>query len=343
MLMRPRLPPRVTPRADMHDPRLVLFNNDLESTIDTAILGDQGTSSRDALGMCHNAPKTFLNAHTCRPSKACSPVTYRDASVRLNHSALLTFHQLTQTHVYDVTGLQLEAGAPSPCIGTARWRKVADDPCGADETALDDGTKATLAQAIRGSTDAANPFVRDVIPNTVSGGTCTATVDGISTVGARVNVDGACWEHSHPLYHNVYEMDVWATKHPGNQYFTADANPIKAVAWRGETTLRFPSSHPMSRFATALSSSFQLLGKLGDEVSFRNLPSSVQNAELADAFGALELGEVSESCGSPGEVANDPLAGNHFRLQNDEGFANVVGTDDQLYLYLCKCTGWHEA
>ena len=42
-----------------------------------------------------------------------------------------------------------------------------------DETDVDTATKATLAQAIRGSTDAVNPFVRDAIPNTVAGGTCT--------------------------------------------------------------------------------------------------------------------------------------------------------------------------
>ena len=97
------------------------------------------------------------------------------------------------------------------------------------------------------------------------------THNGVSAIGARVDVDGSCWEHSHPAYYNVYEMDAWATNHPGNTAFSAEANPIKAVARRGETILNFPASHAMSRFASALPG-FASLGKLGDEVDFRNLP-----------------------------------------------------------------------
>ena len=295
------------------DPRVALYDNTLESTSETRLLGD---APSQVLGSCHNVPKTFQNAHTCRPSTACSPVTYRDASVLLNHSSLRIFHQLTGSHIYAVAGLQLEPGVTSPCIGTARWRKL-DGPCGVAETALDDATKATLAAAIRGSTDASNPHVRDVIPNTVEGGVCTEVHDGVSATGAKVDVDGECWEHSHPFYYNVYEMDQWSIDHPGNTHFATDANPIKAVARRGETTLVFPLSHrnEMNRFAAALPS-FALLGKLSDEISFRNLPSSVQNAEVAAAFDALVIGQVAESCGSPGEVGNLPIAGHHWHMQS---------------------------
>ena len=317
--------------AYMHDPRIVLFNNTLESTSDPTLLGDESSGRRAKLGACRNVPKTFQNAHTCRPSAACSPVTYRDASVLLNHSSLRTFHELTSAYVYAIEGLRLDPSAASPCVGTARWRKLSEGPCGASATALDDATKATLAQAIRGSTDASNPLVRDAIPNTVVGGTCVESHEGVSSVGAKVDVDGSCWEHSHPFYWNVYEMDEWAAEHPGNLNFAPDANPIKAVARRGETVLAFPASHPMSRLASALPS-FALLGKLGDEVSFRNLPTSVQNADVAAAFDALLLGGVSESCGSPGEVANDPLAGNIFRMQS--GSEGAVGGLEQTYYAL---------
>ena len=119
--------------------------------------------------------------------------------------------------------------------------------------------------------------------------------------------------------------------HPGNMYFYVDANPIEAFARRGETVLQFPASHPMSRFGSALSG-FALLGKLGDEVSFRNLPSSVQNTDVAKAFDALVIGEVSESCGSPGEVANDPMAGNIWRMQS--GGNGAVGGMEQTYFAL---------
>ena len=147
---------------------------------DTRLLGDAPPLG---LGACHNVPKTFQNAHACRPSTACSPVTYRDASVLLSHSSLRTFHQLTGAHIYSISGLRLDDGDGSPCIGAARWRKL-DGPCGDAETALDAATKTTLAAAIRGSTDAQNPYVRDAIPNTVEGGTCTETHDGVSATGA---------------------------------------------------------------------------------------------------------------------------------------------------------------
>lgn len=304
---------------------MALFDNTLESTSDTSLQSTTGKAS--VMGSCHNVPKTFQNAHTCRPSTACSPVTYRDASVLLNHSSLSIFHQVTSSHIYAVTGLRLDgSGVVSPCIGTARWRKLSG-PCGADETALDADTKATLADAIRGSTDAANPLVRDAIPNTVEGGSCTDEYNGVSTVGAKVDVDGECWEHSHPLIYNVYEMDQWTIDHPGNMNFAMDANPIRAFAKRGEFTLAFPASHPMSRFGTAMPT-FGLLGKLGDAVSFRNLPSSVQNAEVAAHFDALIIGEVSESCGSPGEVANLPTAGHHWHAQGGvNGAVGGIGLD----------------
>ena len=118
--------------------------------------------------------------------------------------------------------------------------------------------------------------------------------------------------------------------------YAPDANPIKAFAKQGKTTLRFPSSHDMGRFASA-SSGFALLGKYGDAVSFRNLPSSVQNADVAAAFNALVVGALSESCGSPGEVANNPLVGNLWSMQS--GGNGAIGGMEQAYFNLYD--GYH--
>ena len=57
--------------------------------------------------------------------------------------------------------------------------------------------------------DAELQLVRDAIANTVNGGSCTSSQDGVSAIGAKVNVDGSCWEHSHPHSFNVYEMNAW--------------------------------------------------------------------------------------------------------------------------------------
>ena len=82
--------------------------------------------------------------------------------------------------------------------------------------------------------------------------------------------------------------------------------------------LPFPPNHPVSRFVTALTSAsneINLLGRLGDTVDFVELPTSVQFDSMAALLGAdgdtgADFG--SESCGSPGEIANDPYAGNRF-------------------------------
>ena len=307
----------------MHDPRWPTFDNSLERPMMQAQspLAVQESLARQVSSAdtraCHNVPKSFLNADTCMPSTACSPISYRAAAILLNASTLGTMHRLSKSYIYAVAGLQLDHTADSPCIGTSRWRRLSSmGGCGADETPLDAGTKATLAQAIRGSSDAANTLVRDATANSVTGGSCASSSDGVSAIGAKVDVDGGCWEHSHPFYYNVYEMNEWAASgHPGNTAFPPSSNPIKAVAKAGETTLTFPASHPTVRFMTALPG-FAHLGKLGDMVNFRNLPSSVQSAEVAMAFDALELGAASESCGSPGEVAYSPLQGAHFLLDS---------------------------
>ena len=62
---------------------------------------------------------------------------------------------------------------------------------------------------------------------------------------------------------------------------------------------------------------FRLLGKLGDVVDFRDLPSSVQSEATAAAFGSVgsrQVGKV-ESCGSAGEVPNSPTAGHRYAMQ----------------------------
>ena len=301
----------------MHDPRLPTFDNTPETIAATANLQTSAASGAEArvraLGSCHNVPKTWMNAHTCVPSTACSPVAFRPVDIVLSNATLALLHQRTNGYVYAIGGLRLEGvAATSPCAGTSRWVSI-HGPCGAAETALDTPTKATLASAIRDSADAANGLVRDAVATSVPGGTCTSTYNGVSAVGAKVDVDGTCWQHSHPQAYNVYEMNRWAVEHPGNANFAADANPIKAVAKAGGAVLHFPTWHTIGRFDTALASgALRLLGKFGESVSFTSLPTSVQTAEVAADFNALQRGAALESCGSVGEVANNPTLGHHF-------------------------------
>ena len=58
------------------------------------------------------------------------------------------------------------------------------------------------------------------------------------------------------------------------------------------------------------------LGRRGDVVDFKALPSAVQSVSMALLVGAAS--EYSEddvqACGSPGEVANDPMLGHKYRM-----------------------------
>ena len=58
-----------------------------------------------------------------------------------------------------------------------------------------------------------------------------------------------------------------------------------------------------------------LLGRIGDVVDFATLPPRAQPAEIAEivgSFGAYD-DDGSEACGSPGEVASEPLLSHRYR------------------------------
>ena len=173
-----------------------------------------------------------------------------------------------------------------------------------------------------GSHGAANPRIRDVAVGEYTadnGGDCS--MDD-STIGSHVDVDGSCWKHSHPNEGNVYDMSRWTFQHPGtrNAMQAKRRNPITRWAEDGQNELWFPSHHPMYRFRDSEKSAnnMQLIGKLDDEVDFANLPSNLQTdtlAELLDAIGDYpDIG--FETCGSRGEVANEPAKGHRYQSTN---------------------------
>jgi len=300
-----------------HDPRLRVLENTVDRPSNTSSAGRQIS--------CPTAPKTFLNAATCARAPTCAPQMYSSASLVLNHSSLSVFHRVSGKYVYAIADLRLDEASgqyASPCSVGTRWRSLGG-PCGVggveSSTAIDNATRATLEGLLRGSTDFANDMVRD-IPKPQAGA-CTPDADGTSATGARLEVDGVCWQHAHPHLYNVYDTTHWSAAHPGNAAFATDANPIEAfasLAGEASTTLRYPASHSMSRWRDNSGTVyFSLLGKLGDVVDFRNLPSSVQTTATAEAFGAAgdpQTGDA-EACGSPGEVANEPSLGHRYSMQ----------------------------
>ena len=307
-----------------HDARLAMTTNTLESPANLTMPLSHLLPGES----CPRVAKNFLNAHTCVRRPACAAVDYSKTAVPLSHATMRKFYEVGGIYLYALDGLRLEGDARiSPCHNESRWVSL-HAPCGsntsshghvAPATPLDDETRATLADAVRGAPMPwrLNQYVRDTtvnIPGAVKNGSCTTEADGVSAIGARVEVDGVCWQHSHARQLNVYDATAWRYTHDGSRKFGPGANPIEAFAKLpaasgvgAQTTLRFPKDHTMDQWTTR-ESHIRLIGALGANVTFDKLPSSTQSPSLAAAFGANATlsSDAPEVCGSPGEVANDP-------------------------------------
>eukprot|EP01013_Petalomonas_cantuscygni_P025363 TRINITY_DN472_c1_g1_i8.p1 TRINITY_DN472_c1_g1~~TRINITY_DN472_c1_g1_i8.p1 ORF type:complete len:2177 (+),score=570.77 TRINITY_DN472_c1_g1_i8:136-6531(+) len=274
---------------------------------------------------CPAVPKTFLNAHTCVRTSGCSPTVYRSLPLTLDTATLRRFYLEGGIYVYALTALRLEdTYRTSPCPAStkavsSRWQRISSTPC-ASPTSLDAATTRTLTDALVLCDDAVREdgLIRDIEVPAAAAPDCNANS---ASIGARVDVNGSCWEHVHPHEGNVYDASLWVSAHPGN---TATFNPIRSLAEHNLTTLTYPASHSMSRWKSKEGTSFTLLGRLGDEIDFAALPDSVRTPQLGHAFGAAvnTSGEESELCFSPGEVANAPEDGAFYTrpLSTDDEF-----------------------
>ena len=114
---------------------------------------------------------------------------------------------------------------------------------------------------------------------------------------------------------------LWATAHGGNKEH-ANFYPIKTPANTGSAILHFPPFHSIG---ANWNRGFQIgdpqvgkvaFGRLGDWISFDELPPSLRTAGFAEAIGAAAAPAAGaatyEMCGSAGEVANEPLLGNKY-------------------------------
>eukprot|EP01047_Picozoa_sp_COSAG01_P010083 COSAG01_NODE_423_length_17260_cov_203.736962_17_plen_589_part_00 len=312
-----------------YDPRVALLTNTLESPANlssTSLTGHMRTCP--LIGP--TAPKSFLNEHTCVVSHGCMADDYTGRSFQLNSTTLRQFFLQGNNYVYAIDALPLGTSNADPCKDKVRWRALG--ACGGRATALDFSTQTVLAAAIRSSPDA-NLIVKDVELANSDRNMCS------NAKGAIVDVDGNCWQHTHNDQLGVYDFTLWTMAHGGNDG-AAGFFPIKSVAHDGpDSILRFPSWHPLSRWDKHSGGSWTAigapLGRLGDNISFSELPIRVQSAGLAEALGVTvnatqRLGTI-EVCGSPGEVQNVPTSENRFYF-GKERYKRCCGITQQEML-----------
>ncbi|CAK0790463.1 unnamed protein product [Prorocentrum cordatum] len=261
----------------LSDPRLELLQNDLASP------SGGGLNTR-----CRAVTRTFLNEGSCQLRTACGAVEVEGsrppASFALNATTFQFFLGSAERYVYAVTGL---TDAETPCGRRSRWRLL---DCGSEDctaTAL----SATEADATAAALALEEGHLRDVYVHCESAGAVPA--------GAVVVSGSGYFLHVHSNEYNVYDFTDWVNAHPGGTE--------QIMRWAsGDFQLEFPASHAMSRWVSA-QSSLHYIGRLGDTVDFEVLPVGLQAAWTVGY----------ESCGSPGEVANDPSLGHHFSLYTD--------------------------
>jgi hypothetical protein len=304
---------------------------------------------------CSNSPRTFLNEDSCLLSfeeTACIPARSWDdeqylPEFYLNLSSELLREIYTETgggvegtkYLYAIDGLRVEEDpdVDPPCERqtTSRWIPVS---CTGEASSLHPKVADIFGQLLTYNDDD-NEFVRDVW--NWSDEECPASE--YMKKGFEVeDLNGTCWRNVHPDHLNVYDFTPWTLNHPGGPA------RIKQFALNGLTTLMFPASHEMVRWSDN-KYDFGTAGRLGDTISFYDLPSSLRNQQLFDLFGfSTETITYTPSngvivCGSPFEVANDPfLGGSQGRGAFDSLNSNLQFTDNEDFLRQKRIV-WTEA
>jgi len=323
-----------------YDPRLVMLDNTLDAPVNLSSRVDGFGTTPSFL--CPSAPKTFLNEHTCTMvGESCLPYEYTEATsttdsgfeytqrFQLNRTVIRMMYETDRKLVYVLENLPLRVPDVAPCRMPTRWRSLGeingDSSCAAHggETAFtDSSTRDVIVNAFLAALYSdANPYLRDIDIYAGSRDNRDACeLDGDLIYGAKVDWNGECWQHSNPNYGNVWDFTTFANSgedHPGNED-SMNFRPITQFAFWGLTSATLPQSHHDGRLSDALFSGelFPLLGRLGDWLTFGELPPSVRNPGIAAYLGVgIAVSSVvpsAEVCGSPGEVASRPDEGARF-------------------------------
>ena len=326
----------------IHDPRGQLF----DATPGSVDVPPQ-IALASSIRQCTTIPKTFLNEGSCQPMrKDCSGNSYgAGKKITLNDETIRRFYELDGRYVYVVKGLPVE-GTRSPCMPVKgkrqRWVRYSADN---DEQSCPGGGETDLSVDVL---TALRADIRSELLNRDSAARRSVLAidvahkercnDHGAAIGATVRVGSlGCWTHSNPGEYGVYDASWWVFSHPGNspRHRRFLTNPIAHVAEADRkknltesVTLTFPSWHPSERWKHWLWAQKQL-GGYGDVVDFARLPPEIQGPAMARHLGVAATGNVDDAfefCGSPGEVANDPLAGAQYALYDEADMAKVVST-----------------
>jgi cullin-associated NEDD8-dissociated protein 1 len=260
--------------------RLELLENTLESP------------NVRSVNTCPTVPETFVNEKSCILQTTCTPLHLQSASFQLNESSLEQFYNVEQKYLYSIIGLRT---TESPCDTLSRWQLL-DCNSNPGSCSASASISAGDSSAVVSQLQQATGWLRDI--HVTCGSSDSIEANAVVQNGAEF------WKHVHIHEHNVYDFTDWVDRHDGGK--THIQNGINT-----NFQLTFPAGHSMERWvAGSTQNALQYLGKLGDEIDFQSLPTSLQSQALADVFSASGVSGYFKTCGSPGEVGSDPTLGN---------------------------------
>jgi hypothetical protein len=326
--------------------------NDPSSNMSSKVLRDGGGEAvvaTDGVLKCSNVQRSFMNEGTCflsTLSTACStsnPVG--EVTMPINTTVILDLYALTGREIYAVKGLVMETISESPCAKTkSRWVVERGASCPLPSVLMTT-TITALTAAITASTDN-NEFVIDIDRKVA----CDVNDWNQSSdpINIQLQVGTDCFYHVHPDHLNVYDFSGWVTNHPGGPYHIQkwaqgwDGNPgwYLNYPFYGNETRKIPQ-HPMNRWVTkAKEPDIVKVGRLGDIIAYRDLPSELKTDDVAEYFGATPTIRTDGGvvvCGSLGEVSNNPTLSEIFDAQT-----TTVGASDDENLRNQKKAVWTE-
>ena len=312
-----------------YDPRLVILDNTVDAPASISARPVGAGFGEPTSTICPSAPKTFLNEHTCVMTQGCLPYSYSAKTVVLNPATLRAMFAAGHSIIFAVDHLPLNPGAGlsnDPCKQTSRWRSL-DGRCDAHggATTLPSTTREFVVQKLRSSTDA-NLIVRD-IHSTDMPSTCSKR----QVEGAKVDVDGVCWQNTNERNLNVYDFTTYANSQHSPCWDEArQSKPLRDLALNTNTTtidlyawfVRCGLTMKLSTFGRSGIGN-DLVGKMGDKISFAKLPTNIRTPGFAEALGVTisysadtEGPAAVEMCGSPGETSTDPFQDAKFNYNN---------------------------
>ncbi|KAL3937927.1 MAG: hypothetical protein SGBAC_007063 [Bacillariaceae sp.] len=344
----------------LYDTRLELDENTIENPlidgggkkVVNSLFAEQTSVYNDSprpAYYCANAPQDIFNEAHCKLSFDPNVCVSSDSAVinaiPFDEDTLKQVFSLTGRYVYAVKGLIFDSTihpetaadqdfvVDLPCtqLTRSRWLKLdstsddtwvyRDGSTGPCTSPVETETTTEFASAIHSSTDQ-NPIMKDLYFR----GSCAESDMMKHDMLVFVAEENQCYQNVHPDYLSIFDLTNWAPSpddtvnhHPGG------SGVIRK--WTDTGIMDYPAEryswHTMDRWHRVVKEEErfgEFIGRVGDSVSFEDLPPELQTEAVALSLGANQLGNVvgrsygTLVCGSQGEVAPDPMEEDYFEI-----------------------------